>query len=442
MSRDPEDTAIDRYAAVTQVLARVAAGMTLSQAIREVVKTPQRGLSGKKLRLSRRTLQRHLAAYQAGGIKALQPASRREEAPSQVLSDDFVRFLVATKTADPEASIPEVIRRAHQSGLNVTDVTRISVWRAARRLNLPIFARKGPTNDDMRRFAYAHRLQMVLADGKHFRAGREGKRRVVITLLDDATRFALGAVVGTSESTELFHAGLWKVLRRWGSMQSFFLDNGPGFIAKDTALVCARLNIGLILGTAGYPEGHGKIERYHRTLTQDLLRSWRGDPTVDPALSALELRIEHYLRHDYNRRPHESLNGQTPEQRFLSDSLPLVPLLDVDAARRLFVIAKIRKVSHDNVIKVRGVLYEMPRGHAGKRVQAFRHMLDGTIYVMHEGRPFELSPVDLVLNAVSRRGQGKSKPAVVPIPAKTAATMAFDKDHPMLVDDDGNYFEE
>lgn len=211
MPRDPEDTAIGRYGAVTQVLARVAAGMTLSKAIREVAKTPQHGLNGKKLRLSRRTLQRHLAAYQTGGLKALMPASRREKAPSQVLSDDFVRFLVATKTADPDASIPEVIRRAKQSGLSVMDVTRISVWRAARRLNLPIFAKKGPQNDDMRRFAYAHRMQMVLADGKHFRAGKDGKRRVVITLLDDATRFALGAVVGTSESTELFLAGLWKV---------------------------------------------------------------------------------------------------------------------------------------------------------------------------------------------------------------------------------------
>ena len=52
---------------------------------------------------------------------------------------------------------------------------------------------------DRRRFAYPHRMMMVLADGKHFRAGVPRKRRVAVFFLDDATRFGLG-VVGVNDA--------------------------------------------------------------------------------------------------------------------------------------------------------------------------------------------------------------------------------------------------
>lgn len=83
--------------------------------------------------------------------------------------------------------------------------------------------------------------------------------------LDDASRFGLGVVVGTDETAELFLRGLHLVLRRFGFMSVLFLDRGPGFRADDTAAACRRLDIHLALGTAAYPEGHGKIEKFGRS---------------------------------------------------------------------------------------------------------------------------------------------------------------------------------
>lgn len=446
MPKTPLDIAIDRYTAVASVLAKVAAGMPLSRAFRAVAKTAVRRLDGRTMHLSVRSLQRWVAAYQAGGIDALVPASRLSSVPSTALSADFLRHLVDTKTADPDASIPEVIRQARLFGV-VADgerVSRVSVWRAARRLNLPIFAKKGVENADMHRYEYAHRMQMVLGDGKHFRAGIKARRRVVITLLDDASRMALGAVVGKSESSALFLACLWKVLLRWGRPEHIFLDNGSGFIAKDVAVVCARLDIKLVFGTAGYAPGHGKIERYHRTLIKDLLRTFRGNPAIDPDCAALELRIEHYLAHDYNRSEHESLPDKaTPESRFLADALALRPVADKERARQLFIITTRRKVSRDNIVMVRRVPYEMPRGHAGTRVEVYRHLLDKTVSVIHEGRMVELFRVDPVLNAKTRRGRAaQSAGETARIPPKTAATLLFERDHQPLVGDAGDCYEE
>jgi transposase InsO family protein len=108
-----------------------------------------------------------------------------------------------------------------------------------------------------------------------------------VFFLDDATRFALG--VGTVETTELFLRGLHRVLRRFGFMDLLFLDRDPGFKSDDTAAACRRLEIRLVLGTAGYPEGHGKIERFNQSAQAQLLRGLPGAADVDADCGALEL---------------------------------------------------------------------------------------------------------------------------------------------------------
>jgi putative transposase len=439
MSDPGRDTSIARYVAVSQVLSREAGGMTLSEALLDVAKTPIRDLDGRMIRVSARTLRRWVKAFKLHGLDGLWPKKRGADTVSKALPPDFIRFLIAEKQEDPNASLPEILRRAEIDGVITEPVSRVSTWRAARRLGLPIFADKGPANNDMRRFGFKHRMQMGLTDGKHFRAGSKRRKRVVMTFLDDATRFGLSAVVGTSEKTELFARGLHRAVQRWGRFSAIFVDNGSAF-KTDAATICARLDIALIHGTADYPEGRGKIERFHGTLKQDLLRTFDGNPEIDPLESALELRIEHYLTTQYNRRVHESLEGQTPEERFLADQRALKVESDPDSLRRHFVLKKSRKVSRDNIVSVDDVPYEMPKGHAGRRVDVFRHMLDGTVSVISDGRHVTLSPVDKVLNASSPRARREAHEEL-PRPPKSAATRAFLRDHPPVVGPTGDFHE-
>lgn len=443
MSDRGRDTSVARYTAVAHVLSREAKGMALSEALEEVAKIPIRVLDGRWLRFSARTLRRWVAAFKQHGFDGLWPKSRSSDPMffSKALSPDFIRFLGAEKKKDPDASIPEIVRRAEIDRVITRPVSRVSVWRAARRMNLPIFCDKGPVNSDMRRFSYAHRMQMVLTDGKHFRAGAKRKRRVVMTFLDDSTRFALTSVVGTSEQKELFARGLWRVISRWGLFSAIFVDNGSAFKSSDAIVICARLGVALIHGTADYPEGRGKIERFHRTLAQDLLRTFDGSPEIDPAETALELRIDHYLKNLYNRHPHEGLGGQTPEERFLADTLPLRAEGDPEALRRHFVLKMSRKVSRDNVVSVDDVPYEVPKGHAGRRIDTFRHVLDGTVSIIVDGRHVTLSGVDVTLNASSHRARRLPPEEPSRLPPKSAATRAFLKDHPPVVGPAGDFHE-
>jgi putative transposase len=306
-------------------------------------------------------------------------------------------------------------------------------------MNLPLTRVRKLADTDMRRFAYPNRMLMVLADGKHFRAGVGRLKRVALIFIDDATRYAIEGWVGTSESAEMFLHALHDTIRGFGLMVSLFLDNGAGFTADDTRATIAALAINLIYGTAGYPEGHGKIERFNQTLLARLLRGVDGNPEVDPEPTALRLRLRHFLQ-AYNKTPHEGLGLRTPEECFLSDPRPLDFPHDQAWLASRFVITERCSVSKDNVISKDGVAYEVPRGHASTSIPVFRHLLEkDALSVLHEGRELRLHPVDLVKNAYARRARPARPAAPEHSPPTTAADRAFQADHKPLVSEDGGY---
>jgi transposase InsO family protein len=435
--------ALFRYRVVSHVLARASAGLDTAAAIREILALAQHDpLLDRAVRLSERSVYRWLRAFDEHGLAGLEPDPRRRTRDSQVLSPRLLDFLRQQKCEDPPASLPELIERARLHGVLGDDepVSRTSVWRACSRMGLPVRRLRRAAERDMRRFAYAHRMLMVLADGKHFRAGPERRRRVALTLLDDATRFGLAVAVDTSENTELFLRTLHHSLLRHGWMQALFLDRGPGFISDDTVAVLARLGIHLIHGTAAYPEGHGKIERFHRTFWERELRGLDGHPGVDPDPAALTLRLAHWLEHVYNHQPHEALGGHKPVERFTADSRPLEFPPSREALEACFLITHRRRVSSDNVLSYDGVAYEVPRGHAGCRITVTRHLLQhNRLSILHEGRVVLLHPVDLEANAYARRARLDPRTPEPAAPPTTAAHRAFQADFDPIVGPDGSY---
>ena len=430
--------ALFRYRIVAFVRAKVLGSKTLAKAVAEVHAAPHLGADGQLCTVSVRSIYRWREAYEARGMAGLEPAERPKTLSSEVLAEDLLAFVRSEKTLDVAASIPELLRRARERGIVKPEqtVNRVTVYRAAVRMGLPVTRRTKLRDTDMRPFAYSHRLQMVLADGKHFRVGVRHTRRVALFFLDDATRYGLGVVVGPSESAELFLRGFHEVLRRYGFMDIVYLDRGPGFVALDTDAVFAHLHIGLVLGTAGYPEGHGKIEKFNQTAKHMVLRGLSGAPGIDDDFRALDLRLGHYLSHQYNQRPHEALDGQTPHARWHADDRALRFPESPAALRASFVVTESRKVSNDNVVQHDGTAYEVPRGHAGTTLVVYHHMLDQTLAILHDGKMVRLHPVDLVANAHARRGFPAEavEPATPPV---TAAQIAFVRDFSPLVGPDG-----
>jgi transposase InsO family protein len=348
-------------------------------------------------------------------------------------------LLVDHKQRWPEISIPEVIRIARASGVIAEDeaIDRTTVWRQCRRQGLPTRRRNAVKKDRQRPWRFPNRMLCVLADGKHFRVGAKRAKRVVVFFLDNATRFILAAVVGTSESAALALRGLRLVIRRWGLLSCLYVDHG--FESRDMMRACAALRLALILGAKAYPEGHGALERFNRTADEQLLCGWPGNPAIDPELAALERRIEHWAFEQYNHTPHEALSHDTPAQRFHADSRALTIPSSEKAVDEAFVTSFNRRVSNHNCVSINSVLWEIPLGHRGEKIDIFRNMLTGTLSVQHNGERVRIEPVDLTKNAYERDDTAPDRQPSQSAPRPTAADIAWDRDHPPLTDGDGNY---
>jgi len=432
-----------RLAIVSQVLARIHRGEPRTSAVTTVASQTHYQLSGVQRRVSSRSIYRWLKAYGERDVAGLE-RSRMVTSQTTVLPGGLVQFLEKERVEDGYASIPELIRRARETGVIglEVDVDRTTVYRLFLRRGISVARRKGASERDSRRFAYPHRMQMVLSDGKHFRAGPERARRLAMFFIDDCTRAGLHVVVGTSENAELFQRGLYECIRRFGLMKLLFLDNGSAFTALDTATVVENLGVHLIHGEKGYPEGHGKIERFHRTAVGDILRNLDGQPGIDADCGSLELRLQHYLREQYGHRPHESLDGATPWERFNGDSAPLRFHRDTAELESKFVVWVERRVSADNIVSIASVAFEVPRGYAGQRVRIHRRVLDGSVAFLHEGRLIDLHPVDLVQNAHAKRAKGTNSTNAESadtqaVPPRSAADMAYERDFGSIVDQSG-----
>ena len=432
--------AMFRFAVLSQVEVRVLAGQPRPEAVRQISALLHPGPDQRLRRVSRRSLYRWAAAYRDRGLPGLEPAVRSSASASRVLDAALLDFFADQKERDPRASVPELIARALQTGLlhRADEVDRTTVWRALKRLGVSTRrARKPPR--DTRRFEMPHRLQLVLCDGKHFRAGPQRAKRVALFFLDDATRYIPYVVVGPSESAILFLRGLLGLLMAVGRIDAVYFDNGSGFAAHDSHEVLVNLDTAFIHGTEGYPPARGKIERFNQTIEADFLRTL-ARPDVDPDCTSLEVRISEYLRNTYHSRSHAGLGGLSPLRRYLDDARVLRPYEDHEALRSKFVVSEERHVSNDHVIRFDHVEYEVPRGLAGQKIEVVRDAFNASVlHFQHDGRWLRLHPVDRHANARDRRGtpsQTEDTEASVPT---TAAAGAVDAALAPITQPDGGY---
>ncbi|MBU0506100.1 DDE-type integrase/transposase/recombinase [bacterium] len=433
-------TALFRYQVVSLVLSRILSGKPRVDAIREAASMAHAFFNKKPRYVSVRTIYHWLSKYEKNGITGLETVSQKKES---ILPKKFIAFIEEQKNLDPVVSIPELIKRAKVLNIIASDqkVDRSTVYRTCKRSGISVTRRRQGKNRDSRRFEYPHRMDMVLCDGKHFRAGAKRAKRVALFFLDDHSRFVLNVIVGKSESSVLFLHVLFGLIKRYGTQSIIYLDHGSGFIAKDTVLVLKNLGILLIHGKEKYPEGHGKIEKFNQTVKSAVLRGYDGRPDIDPDCTALEIRLKHYVQKIYNHGHHESIQ-ETPYNRFYNDEKELLFPKDIDSLKRQFVVHARRRVTNDHIVSIDSANYEMPRGYAGGHVYIERHILENNkLFFLHKNNRIELKEVDLEANAKSRRAKNIKEEIVNPVPG-SAADLAFEKDYRPVVDSYGGLKEE
>jgi putative transposase len=183
----------------------------------------------------------------------------------------------------------------------------------------------------------------------------------------------------------------------WGGVPTMLRwDNGLEFAA--TALTKAAAALGCVVSpTPPYtPHLKGKVERLHRTITQEFLTGLpfytRGPRAADrtlygPAVGPMTLDrfvsdFDAWVQEYNTARPHRGIGGQTPLERWSADATP-IEQVPADQLRGMLLADEERTIGKDG-IHFRRLVYVAPElnGRVGQRVIVH--------YMPHDTRQIEL----------------------------------------------------
>ena len=151
-----------------------------------------------------------------------------------------------------------------------------------------------------------------------------GKRCYPLTILDDHSRYSIGIYACDNQRRQGVMDRFREVFSRYGIPRAIYVDNGNPWGNSRGPMRHSKLSVWLmrqdievIHGRPHYPQGRGKIERFHRTLKREVLQG-RVLSNLKDAQSAFDP-----WRQIYNHeRPHQALNYDVPSNRYRVSERP------------------------------------------------------------------------------------------------------------------------
>ena len=369
-------------------------------------------------RFSVPTLERWYYAYRRGGLAALHPTPRSDRGRARDLTPELRGLLLAIRREHPSASVPLILRTLVADGrLAQQAVSAATIARLYREHGLDRAAyRPGEAGHTRLRWQAERPGALWHGDVCHGSALLiDGKTKPlrIHALLDDASRYVVALEAHHAER-ELDMLGLLVgALRRHGVPDALYLDNGSTYSGDALRLGCERLGITLLHARPYDPQARGKMERFWRTLRAALLDHLGSLAS----LHEVQVRLGAFLDQHYHRAPHAGLMGKTPASLWdASERDRRAAPVDEDALRRALTMRARRRVRRDTTVSVDGRPFQLDQGFLAGRVVTVAHPLvgDDLPWVEHDGKRFDLHPVDPIANAKRRRPRPDSPTPTVP----------------------------
>lgn len=345
-------------------------------------------------RISRKTGYKWLCRFDEEGVAGLADRSSRPHHSPQRLEDDLVAVItgLAGRYRWGAKKIRTYLER-EQIGTRLPALSSISDILAREGISTPR-RRRRRVPLQTRSCVEAHSPGDVwTADFKGWFTTRDGQKCEPFTLCDAHSRYLVACKHVPSTSYDPVHAILTRAFKTHGVPKALRTDNGPPFAAPGrTGLT--RLSIWLIdLGVIpdrirpGRPQQNGRHERMHRTLKRE---------AISPPAQTVKAQQKKFdrFRHIYNtKRPHEALDGRTPQDCFGPCERPF-PKTPKQPDYDQTVIT--RSVRHNGEIKWRGNCLYLTEQLAGRHV-ALRESQHGTLVSYG---PIDIAMIDEVTNKV------------------------------------------
>lgn len=215
----------------------------------------------------------------------------------------------------------------------------------------------------------------------------DGTRCFALDMLDDCSRFCLGIFAknntcGVIESTE-------RVFLEFGLPKAILTDNGGqfagfkgGFTRFERRLM--DLDITPLHGRPLHPQTQGKIERFHRTMKNELLKRKAFIDLADADKHLQEWRLKYN-----NVRPHEAINMQCPSDVYIPSARKYP---DRIKPYEYSGVHRTLRVNYKGYLRFDGKEFYLSETMAGAELEL--RIADGTIAYLYY-RNFKIAEIDL-----------------------------------------------
>jgi putative transposase len=404
-----QEIALWRWTLVEPAMDPALTARQRGRIVRDLAAREHDGPSGRKVPVSRRTIDRWVVARRDGGFEALVPEPRQCAPRTDA---DVVELAVGLKMENPERTAAQV-RRILAARLGCAPSDRaIQRWFAAREL---VTRPGGQPPAAFGRFQADAVNEIWTADLMN---GPDvaGRACHLAAIIDDRSRFLPGARFVRRPDAVRFAAVLRAAIRDHGIPKILYTDNGSCFTDASLQRTCAVLGIKLTHSAPGRPMGRGKIERVFETIQQQFMVEVTGDdahPARHPVSSLEELNdlLDRWVRAVYHARAH-SETGETPQARWAA-AAPLPPP-DLALLKEAFSWSAVRLVRKTATVSVEGNTYSVDPFLAGRKVELVFDPFDMTrMDVYWQGRKAGTA----VPQVIGRHAHPKAPPDEDPAPA-------------------------
>jgi putative transposase len=369
------------------------------------------------------TLERWYYACKNSGLEALMPKARADKGHGRKLTPAMRALLCDIREENRSASVPTILVTLQDEGLLPKDpqdehaaspqtVRKLFAARGLTRLPAKVADSDEPPGTKMRlKWQASHPGALWHGDVCHFAILVSGVKKAVRihAHLDDASRYIVAIEAFWTEREEDMLVLFIDAVRVHGPCDALYLDNGSTYRGEVLITVCHRLGIILLHAKPYDPQARGKMERFWRTLREQVLVFCTGE---EMTLEELNRRLRAFVER-YHNTPHAGLMGRTPASVYRSHKR--TDDLDEDKLQKALTVRETRRVSPDNLVRIDGIAWELDQSFlAGKKVTIVRRWLTPDVppAVELEGKLLPLHRVDPVHNAKRPRpAPAAQKPA-------------------------------
>jgi transposase InsO family protein len=335
--------------------------------------------------VARQTVHEWLRRYARDGLGGLADHSSKPLSCPHQMDPEVEARIVEMRRAHPGWGPRTILVWLDRAGVSPLP-GRSSVERCLIRHGLVTPQARKRKRSDYKRWERSRAMelwQMDIVGGVRIVAGSEAK---IVSGIDDHSRFVVSARVVARATARPVCDALEHAMGEHGVPSQILTDNGKVFTARFGPgpgpvlfdKICVDNGIKHLLTAPRSPTTTGKVERWHKTMRREFL-----DGKVFASIVDAQAQLDAWVHHYNHVRPHQSLGGVAPIERFkLAErrEKPAKPLREASVSAGPVTT---RRVSRKGTIGFATAVYKAGIWLAGQTVEVVCD--GGLVHIHHRG---------------------------------------------------------